>query len=907
MMKSRTLLVIALLAIGLSTSAQKFANAKVDGWFQDPLDAVLDKISKATGVQFEYNREKFSKFKHEGRHFALPLKEFLDLICKENRLNYFVNDKGVIVIFNKLEDPREIMVLNREKPKEVVYVNTGGPTKFNFPLTGKVIDQQSGEMLPFVNVTVKGTTLGTASNVDGFFNLLRVPTDTSSVVFSYMGYEPRVVRLRPDLPVNNVIVELVQSATQLQNITITGQREQEAAMQSNERISLVKMNPAKLLTLPNIGERDIFRSFQLMPGVSAAHENSAGLYVRGGTPDQALVLYDGFTVYHVDHLFGFYSAFNYNALKDVQLYKGGFEAKFGGRMASVAEITGKEGNQKEFNIGGDISLLSANLFTEIPINKKLTLLAAGRRSYRGPIYNKIFASFTESSSPPQQAGPGPGGRFNRPDFAQTVQSYFYDLNSKLTYRPNERDLFSWSVYNGTDEMDNSRDISRPSFGGGTGFNSSTTDITRWGNTGTSVKWSRRWSDVFYGNTLVSYSRYFNVRDRSSSSVVTNESDEEQTIKTGTLEDNYLNDFSLKSDYEWKRSPKDVLEFGTQITFNDVRYKYAQTDTSTVIDKHDRGGTYTFYAQDRVRLSEKLLLVPGIRANYYSITGKPYVEPRLSSNYQLTKNVTLKAAMGRYYQFTRRVLREDVLQGSREFWTMSDGSRLPVSYADHFIVGMSYENSDYLFDVEAYRKDLHGLSEYSLRFTPSFGSVSYEESFYTGSGQTNGIDFLLQKKAGHFNGWIGYTLSRTVNTFPIYQEKPYLASQNVSHEFKTVNIYKKGNWDFSITWIFASGKPYTAPTGLYDVNLLDGKTNRFYSVTAKNALRLPDYHRMDVAITYHWPNRAGSLNSVGLSFFNVYNRQNVWYREFTVSYLDLVQTDIHYMGFTPNLTVSLKLN
>jgi ferric enterobactin receptor len=890
------------------SNAQRLSTAKVDDWFNDPLDIVLDKISSKTGVQFEFDRAELSQIKYEARHFGLALSDFLDMVSKEYRLNYFENEKGVVVIFNKLEDPRDTAVLNRSKPAEQKTFS-GKALKFNFPLTGKVVDQLSGESLPFVNITIKGTTLGTASNVDGFFNLLRVPTDTSTIVATYMGYEPQLIFLKPDAPTSNVVIELVPSVTQLQNVTVTTENEREVeAMQFNEKISMVKMNPAKLMTLPNIGERDIFRSFQLMPGISAAHENSAGLYVRGSTPDQALVLYDGFTVYHVDHLFGFYSAFNYNALKDVQLYKGGFEAKFGGRMASVVEITGKEGNQKELNFGGDLSLLSANLFAEIPVNRKLTFLAAGRRSYRGPIYNKVFESFTQNNSSPQQFGPAPGGRFNRPDFEQTVQSYFYDVNFKLTYRPNVKDIISWSVYNGTDEMDNSRDMSRPSFGGGTAsFNSSITDLTRWGNTGSSLKWSRRWSDVLYGNTLISYSRYFNNRDRSTNSDFTDENDEEQTIRTGTLEDNKLNDFSLKSDYEWKHSPRNTLEFGAQITFNDVRYKYSQNDTSTVIDKQDRGTTYTVYAQEKIVMKEKLMIIPGIRANYYTITSMPYVEPRLSLNFQLTNQVSIKGATGRYYQFTRRVLREDILQGSREFWTMSDGDKLPVSYADHFIAGLSYETEGYLLDIEAYKKNLYGLSEYSLRFTPSFGSVSYDESFFTGSGQTHGVDFLVQKKAGRYSGWIGYTLSQTVNTFPVYQETPYLASQNVTHEFKTVNIYKSGHWDLSLTWIFASGKPYTAPTGLYDIDLLDDNTNRFYSVTAKNALRLPNYHRMDVAITYHWPNRAGSLNSVGLSFFNIYNRKNVWYREFQYSYPDLVQTDVHYMGFTPNVTVSLKLN
>ncbi len=902
-------LILLLLACSALVQAQSLSRAKVDGLYMDPLDAVLDQVSKQTGVQFSFDRERLAAIRYEARHFNLPLKDFLDLVCKENRLKYYQDEKGLVVIFDMFEDPRDTQVLGRTDPGKPTKTFQGNPKRFNFAITGKTLDRQTGETLPFVNITVKGTKLGTASNVDGFFNLLKVPSDTSTLVVTYMGYETKYVFLTPEAPINNISIELAQAATQLQTVTVTGQKETAAALQSNEKVSMVKMTPAKIATLPNVGERDIFRSFQLMPGVSAANENAAGLYVRGGTPDQALVLYDGFTVYHVDHLFGFYSAFNYNALKDVQLYKGGYEARFGGRMSSVAEITGKEGNQKQFNMGGDLSLLSANLFFEVPINKKLTFLAAGRKSYRGPLYDKVFSSFANTNTTAtRQFGVGGNGRFTRPDFGQTVRSFFYDLNSKLTYRPNGRDVFAWSLYNGTDKMDNSRDQDRPEFGpSGQALRTTISDIAKWGNTGTSLKWSRQWSDVFYGNTLVSYSNFFNQRDRYTTSVVEDAELGQVTVRSGTLEHNNLNDFSFKSDYEWKRTEKRSIEFGAQLTYNDIRYSYIQNDTSTIIDRHDKGLTSTLYAQEKIRLvNNKLLLTPGIRANYYGITKKPYVEPRFSFNYQLTNKVTIKGAAGRYYQFARRVMREDLLQGSRDFWTMSDGKQLPVSYADHYILGASYENDDFLFDVEGYFKNLQGLSEYSLRFTPAFGQVRYDESFYTGTGQTRGVDFLIQKKAGQYTGWIGYTLSQTVNTFPIYQEKPFLASQNVTNEFKSINIYKMGRWDFSLTWIFASGKPYTAPTGAYNIDLLDGTSNRFYNVSAKNALRLPNYHRMDAAITYHWPNKVGAMNSIGLSFFNLYNRQNVWYREFQVQYGQLIQTDVHYMGFTPNVTASMKL-
>lgn len=903
-MRISTVLILLLFIITKGYS-QKLDEIKVEGLYLGNLDQMLSRISKETGVKFSYDKERFSKYPYERRLFGTSLSDLLDQICKEFKLKYYKDESGVFQIVDRFILVNE-KVVTPGKPTETRKSITQ-PKRTNFSISGIIKDKVTGESLPFVNLMVKGTTIGAASNVDGYFSLLKVPADTATVIVSYLGYDPAIIQLTPETKINNIIIEMQPAAIGLEAVVVNSEKEHITAFQSNEKISMIKMTPSKIASLPNIGERDVFRSFQFMPGVSASNENSAGLYVRGGTPDQALVVYDGFTVYNVDHLFGFYSAFNYNALKDVQLYKGGFEAKYGGRLSSVAEITAKEGNERQFNMGGDLSMLSMNLFAEFPVGKKVTVFAAGRRSWRGPLYDKIFNSFNTSNT--QQINPGGGGpRGRNPDFGATVSSYFYDLNTKVTYKPTDKDILSWSVYNGTDDMDNSRKLNAPNFGNAAAsFSSNINDVTVWGNTGSSLKWSRRWNTNLYSNTLVSFSNYFSNRDRSNETTVTRTTGETQSVKNGTLEDNNLYDFSFKTDNELKLSEQRVLEFGAMITRNDIHYSYSQNDTSTIINRRNIGTTYSGYVQEKFRLmNNHILLLPGLRYNYYDVTGKTYAEPRFSVNYQYSKRITLKGAAGRYYQFAKRVIREDILQGSRDFWTLADGKNLPVSYADHFIFGGSYELDPFLIDVEFYYKKLSGLSEYSLRFTPSFGKVDYSESFYQGSGETRGVDVLLQKKYGNYSGWIGYTFSQTTNTFPVYQPTPYLASQNVTHEFKTINQYKVGNWDFSLTWFFATGKPYTAPEGGYSVTLLDGTTNSFTTVSTKNGLSLPDYHRMDLAMTYHWTTRRGAANSIGLSFFNLYNHRNVWYKDFQIVSGQLVETNIYYLGFTPNIIVSWKL-
>lgn len=781
----------------------------------------------------------------------------------------------------------------------------------DFTISGKVKDLTSGESLPFASVKVLGTNIGTSTNVDGFFTLRKIPADTSTLIFSYIGYTPMVVRLNPVLLKIKLVIELTSSTQQLADVTVTAERE--SALQTNQQISTIKMTPASLIKLPNLGERDIMRSFQLMPGVSASNESSSGLYVRGGTPDQNLILYDGFTIYHVDHLYGFYSAFNANAIKDVQLYKGGFESRFGGRLSSVMEVTGKDGNANHFNAGGDLSLLSLNVYAEVPIGKKITTLMAYRRSYKGPLYNKIFDLYqtNNNQTQSQQSMPrgGPGGNIG--SSTTTVRSFFYDLNGKVTYRPGEKDLVSISLFNGTDKLDNGQQIETPSFpGGGSGGGNSgfdISDLTKYGNIGTSLKWSRQWNGKLYSNTVVSYSNYYSDRDRSNEGSFTDSNGEESTIKNGTLENNDLKDISIKSDlaYDLERHQIAAGFYGTKY---DIAYSYSQNDTATILDRRDKGKLFGFYLQDKINLFDaRLQLDPGIRMSWFDITSKSYIEPRFAATYHVDDRIKIITAVGKYYQFANRVIREDILAGSRDFWILSDDKDIPVSSAIHYIAGISYENDSYLFSVEAYRKNYEGLAEYSLRFTSTMGGTNYNEYFYHGNGYSEGVEFLAQRKYGKLNGWISYTLAQSRNQFDVYGSGYFPAAQDVRHEFKAIVIQELGRWNFSATWIYGTGRPYTAPEGGYQVTLLDGTTKDYISIGAKNGQRLPDYHRLDVAVSYTFFNKKGdNIGNLGASVFNLYNRKNVWYKEFNIADGQILESSITYLGITPNITLSLKI-
>jgi len=767
-------------------------------------------------------------------------------------------------------------------------------------ISGVVKDKESGETLPFANVFVKDTNIGTTTNADGFFTLFNVPSETSTIQVQYLGYKVETLVLTPDMVKDKITILLMPDNNQLDEVVVSNDSGQQI-VKINKSVSQISLSPKKLASIPNLGEKDIFRAIQLLPGVSGTNESSSGLYVRGGTPDQNLVLLDGFTVYHVDHFYGFFSAFNSGALKDIQLFKGGFPAEYGGRISSVMDLTGKTGNSNKLSLSAGLSLVSANATVEIPIGEKANLLIAGRRSYtdilKSGLYNSIFDLYNDSNQTNGNNLPN----FNGFQQNQTQPSfYFYDLNTKFSYKPSDKDIISVSVYNGEDNLDSSRE-NQNTFGSGTEertINSDIEDLLNWGNWGSSVRWARQWSDKLYTNVVGAYSNYFSQRKRIND-ISIQLADSTNTNKSGLVEDNNLKDFTLRIHNEYKVNSKHSLEFGGQLTMNEVEYNYILNDSITVIDQKDKGLLKTAYLQDKWSPTEKLNIVGGIRATHFDVTDQIYYEPRLSVSYKVNDKVKFKGAWGKYYQFVNRIVREDVTQGSRDFWLLANKENSPISFSQHFILGTSYEVDDWLFDVEFFEKEMTGLTEFSLRFQSALGTDPNDQLFFEGTGISRGVDFLIQKKVGKYTGWLGYTLSEVVHTFPDLSNNPFYSLNDQRHEFKIVNVLKAGRWDLGATWVYGSGKPYTGPNGLYTITLLDGTETEYVSIGEKNGLRIDPYHRLDLSATYNF-NLGSGKSQMGLSIFNLYNKTNTWYNEFEVVDNQVTETNVNYIGFTPSL-------
>ena len=787
---------------------------------------------------------------------------------------------------------------------------------------GKINDINSGESLPYAKVSIKDTNRVTTANQDGSFTILNIPVG-SILVINKMGYESKEIKVTSDT--KRLIINLykLEKDSLIEDVVVVGSVNSNMMQQSG--ISQFSLSPDLTRSLPNLGEQDIFRSMQLLPGVSGSNESSSGLVVRGGTIDQNLVLFDDFTVYHVDHVFGFFSAFNNNAIKDVQFYKGGFGAKYGGRMSSVVDITGKDGNTEQFGIGASVSLLSTNAVVEQPFADGAgSFILTGRKSYQSDLYNDILESVTGENQN-AQAGTSTPGQFALGRFSIEPESYFYDMNAKLTYRLPNDDKFSISFYNGADELDNSRDVDGNAdisrlcelfdgngpFGGTfceeeISFAVGTIDLSEWGNTGISAKYSHQWNDRLDTNFVISASEYFSYRDRLiNTQVIYEDSDDEPTTgESSSNEDNQLDDFTVKIENDYYLNQWNTLSFGLQYTQQNIDFSLIQNG-DLVLETKNEGATSTVYIEDEIVI-HALTVIPGLRVSKYSINDEVYTEPRLSISYELNDTTQLRAAFGDYHQFALSVARQSIEEGPRNFWTLADGETVPVSKSSHFILGTTHYVGNYNFNIELFHKEYEGLSEFTQQTRPIRNedgtglTLILEQEFHTGSGTASGVELFLQKNIGDLTGWIGYTFSEVIYDFPTVSDTTYFADQDATNEFKTVLMYRWGDWDLASTFIYATGRPYTEVLGV-----VEDTFPPTYEVGAKNDLRYDDYHRLDLSFTYNF-SRRGLDGQAGLSIFNLYDRKNQWYTEYEIIEGEILETEITYRGFTPSLFFKVDL-
>ncbi len=880
--------------------------------FEDePLIKVLKKIKKKYKIRFAYDHKLLIPYKVNQVCENLKLEDAIAQVLEGTSLRFKINGRNILIL-----------------PPPSVENQTAAPAikrTSAISLRGVIKDDQTGETLPFATIRVLGTKMGTNSNADGFFSLLSIPAHAEMIEVSYLGYMHKMIPIEAHLNGEQVVISLSSKAKVLPELVVEESENQ--MINSGENISQLSINPSKLLSLPSLGEVDIFRTLQYLPGISGTDETSAGLIIRGSTPDQNLILFDGFSIYHIDHFFGVFSAFNSNAIKNIQVYKGAFESKYGGRVSSVIDITGKTGNTVKPSYGFGANLISGNAVLELPIGKKLSLFVAGRRSHtdilKTGLYKNIFDRVIIDNRDIINNLKDRQFEDIEPEFN------FYDLNAKLTYRPSERDFVSFSYYSGRDNLDiNARqqfsellvdNNNNVAFTANIDWD--VQDEASWGNNGVSMRWGRQWNQKFYSNLNFAYSDYQSEENNIEKYRVEIPVLEIDTLLSNRRQriSNSLSNFSLRWDNELKLGNNSRFAFGTLYTKNRINFQFTFNDEQ-VDNYNENGELFSIYAQNTFQLFSNLDLTLGLRNNHYDVLKQNFIEPRASLNYKVTNKLKFKAAWGKNNQFINRInFEENYSDVSSGFWLVSDGENIPHVSSEHFVAGFTYETDKFLFDLEAYHKDTQGIIDFlpNVRFDEN-GQEVLVDVYFEGESVAKGIDVLVQKKTGKHTGWLSYSLSSVENSFPeLNRGRPFSARQDQRHEIKLVNMLKLGKWDLSSTWVYGSGKPYSDPSNGTPLVLFDS-LNTFQYVAADNinTERLPDYHRLDIAAAYNFKIGHGNAQ-FGLSIYNAYGRKNIKYKVFSNLDLDeftsetvnsnpvYLSSDVLLLGFTPNLFFNFK--
>ena len=730
-----------------------------------------------------------------------------------------------------------------------------------FTISGYVKDKNTGEVLIGANIYNKQNYDGTTSNNYGFYSLT-LPADSIRLVFSYVGYQP--VEIYFDLNEDTEINIGLEDVVTLNEIVISGKEE----IQEVTQMSKINIPVAQIKAMPALlGEVDVLKVLQLLPGVQSGTEGSSGLYVRGGGPDQNLILLDGVPVYNASHLFGFFSVFNADAINNVDLIKGGFPARYGGRLSSVIDITMKEGNHEKLQGEGAIGLISSKLTLEGPIkNERTTFLVSGRRTYIDLLARPIIKSATEGD--------------------ETAGYYFYDLNAKINHRFSYRDRIYLSGYFGNDEAYSRLKSSYNIDGGNVTYDEEFG--MNWGNIIGAFRWNHVFSPKLFSNLTLTYSRYrfdvfrYYAEVRETSAGIENE-DESISYFSG------IRDFAVKMDFEFIPNPNHYVRFGLNginHTFNPGILSYQSTLQSDVTlgSFKTTADEFAAYIEDDITVTDQLKINAGFHISAFNVDNEFYtsLQPRLAIRYLLNNGLSIKGSYAQMTQFIH-LLTNSGIGLPTDLWLPATEKVAPQeSYQFAFGLAKTLKRQ-FEVSLEAYYKEMDGLIEY--KEGASFLNIEgdWQDKVETGQGESYGMELFIQKKTGKFTGWIGYTLSWSERQFDnLNFGRPFPYKYDRRHDLSLTGIYKiNDHIDISGAWVYGTGNSITLPVSRY----LDYDYEYFYfygffrdgikHYNERNGYRMRSYHRLDLSIGFSKQKKWGTRKwTVGT--YNTYSTRNPFF-------------------------------
>ncbi|MBT0810549.1 TonB-dependent receptor [Litoribacter ruber] len=731
-------------------------------------------------------------------------------------------------------------------------------------LNGIVKDKETGENLIGVNVFDKTTQKGAVSNNYGFYSYTSQGGEVE-ILFSYVGYDPFIFKqnLTEDLTLH---VELTPA--HLSEFVVEGSREE--LIQENTQMGSINVPLRQIKEMPALfGEVDVLKVLQLLPGVQSGTEGASGMYVRGGGPDQNLILLDGVPVYNATHLFGFFSVFNADALNNVELIKGGFPARYGGRLSSVIDINMKEGNMKEFHGAGSIGLIASKLTLEGPIVKdKTSFLLSARRTY----IDLLARPFIRRES---------GGQ-------ESAGYYFYDLNAKVNHIFDDKNRLYLSVYGGDDEGYTRSDYSSNS--NNERMRSTSETGLGWGNLITAIRWNHIFNKKLFANFSGTYTKYhFRIFDEYDYSRVGNGVEEDRFYQADYRSG--IRDYALKADFDYIPNTNHYVRFGANHIFHRFtpgvftateRAEWFDMEGGDIYDSQE----YAVYVEDDIQLGRRVKLNAGLHYSGFMVDGEHYnsLQPRIAYRYLIDESSSVKASFATMTQFIH-LLSNAGLGLPTDLWVPATSN---IGPQHSWQTSLGYYKSlpgGFELSTEAYYKEMEGLIEYKDGASFLNMGENWEDKVEVGRGRSYGVEMLLQKKVGKTTGWIGYTLSKTERQFenlnrnqwfPFRYDRRHDLSLTVSHHL-TPKIHLSG------TWVYGTGNAISIPTEIYqsydDHQFYGPMFGQVEHYDERNNFRMRDYHRLDLGINFikqkHWGERVWNI-----SIYNAYNRMNPFYMDIT---------------------------
>jgi hypothetical protein len=737
-------------------------------------------------------------------------------------------------------------------------------------ISGYVMDAASKETLIGATIFDKNSGKGCATNSYGFYTLTLNQGQVDLQV-SYVGYtqQSRALDLKENLSLNFML----ETNTTLDEVVVEGTRATVSAR--NPQMSVVELPVQQIKSIPTLfGEADVLKAIQLLPGVQNGSEGSAGMYVRGGGPDENLLLLDGVPVYNVNHMLGFFSVFNPDALKNVTLYKGSFPAHFGGRLSSMVDIRMKEGDMQKYHGNASIGLISSKFNFEGPIVKdKLSFNLSYRRTY-GDLLIKP-ALWIASWSTPEIS-------------KLSVGYYFYDFNAKLNWKISDKDRLYLSFYTGDDAI---------YFGvKNKDFLSDSTQYThriklnwKWGNKVAALRWNHVVSQKLFMDASVNYTQYRH-------NLGMNLTEEDTYLPTNTVSKNVfdmvyksgINDLTAKVDFDYTPLPNHEIRFGGNYTYHIFRpevqsIQMSESQQSLVDTVTGSPNVYAhetaLYAEDNMTFGDIFRMNLGVHYSTFTVEGKTYqsVQPRVSTSLMLASNISLKAGYAYMTQYVH-LLSNSSLSLPTDLWVPVTAKIVPMN-AHQWSVGAFYELPR-LFDisVEGYYKTMDNLLEYKDGASFFGSSERWDEKVCMGTGWAYGVELLVQRSFGKTTGWIGYTWAHAKRQFDregqiINNGKVFPAKYDRRHDISVTVQHKfSDSFDLSGTWVFSSGNCGTLGTQVYEGLPNDWGEFQHINALERNNFRMGNYHRLDLGANLHFPLNPGLL-TLNFSVYNVYNHNN----------------------------------